>query len=461
MDYDMGGDCGDPPPLVLSTDTALLVDREALAAYGARGPEDVSCCYTAMWRVRPGVAVPDWPRGHTMPPTREGPLFDGITHGDHIRFGDRCEPFFEAAAVVHEFVRVNCTRLGARSMLGYNKVEDNTFPNLVALLSGMSVPELRKTCWGSDNTAHFDACPWVWKRFRREGYVNMFAEDSAWMGLFHYLKRGFVLQPTEYDPRPLLYLGGKHLGRALRRGSHQVCIGQRRELDVLLDYGRKFVRAMQRDRRKFFGIVWGSSMSHDDLNSASAADEAYADYLGDVLATGVLNRTALVFISDHGLRFGDILTTRQGRLEERLPLMYTVLPEWVRRRYPRAVRNLEGNANRLVTLYDVHETLYNYMHLPSLRALEGPPPPPASGAPPPRGRSLFSQIPDDRTCATAGVPKHYCACQTTVAVPADDHRRVRGLRAPPPPDALHFKTQSSLISVPAGCSRWPSSSSAR
>ena len=102
--------------------------------------------------------------------------------------------------------------LGAVEMLGYNKIEDNTFPNLVPLLTNLSIPELRRACWPQD-TVHFDACPFVWRRFSQEGYVNMFAEDAAWMGLFHYERLGFLNQPTEYDPRPLLYRGEHDLGR--------------------------------------------------------------------------------------------------------------------------------------------------------------------------------------------------------------------------------------------------------
>lgn len=64
-----------------------------------------------------------------------------------------------------------------------------------------------------------------------QGYVTMYAEDTAWMGLFHYLSRGFVNQPTDYDARPLMYTGEKNLARG--GGSNaQYCIGQRHQIEV-------------------------------------------------------------------------------------------------------------------------------------------------------------------------------------------------------------------------------------
>ncbi|XP_026286245.2 uncharacterized protein LOC113211922 [Frankliniella occidentalis] len=490
-DYELGA-CDDPPPLVRSTDTTLFVDSEALAAYGVRSPSELRCCYTPMWRVRPNVTVADWRPGLTLPPPhlRKGPLYDGVSYGNDIRFGERCEPFFKPTVVAHEFVRANCAvfpagkgvsrhvdyhafvpvkaprghkggvgdarlavsdnslnvlivgvdsvsrlnfirtmpktrafleqHLGLQGMLGYNKVEDNTFPNLIPLLSGMSVPELRKACWGdaegSTNNAHFDACPWIWKRFNEEGYVNMFSEDTSWMGLFHYYKKGFIQQPTDYDPRPLLFRGETDLARKKNHAGTPVCVGQRYALDVLFDYGLKFASVMRRQRRKFFGIVWGTSLSHDSVNSPVAADEMYARFLADLEATGVLNNTALVFMSDHGLRFGDILTTRQGRLEEKLPLMYVSLPGWVLERYPQAARNLHRNKDRLVTVYDLHVTMHDLMHLSSLET------PRQVSRPYPRGLSMFTPIPPERTCDAAGIPKHYCACQEYDDAPTDEHR---------------------------------------
>jgi hypothetical protein len=41
-----------------------------------------------------------------------------------------------------------------------------------------------------------------------------------------------------------------------------------------------------------------------------------------------LNKTVLIFLSDHGIRFGAIRKTSVGKLEERLPFMFLIFPDW-------------------------------------------------------------------------------------------------------------------------------------
>lgn len=71
----------------------------------------------------------------------------------------------------------------------------------MAVLSGLSVPELRARCWPS--VAHpFDDCPLLWRRFEALGYRTAYAEDEPWMGIFNYIKNGFARQPVHYYMRP-------------------------------------------------------------------------------------------------------------------------------------------------------------------------------------------------------------------------------------------------------------------
>ena len=71
-----------------------------------------------------------------------------------------------------------------------------------------------------------------------------------------------------------------------------------------------------------------------------------------------------IFPSDHGLRFGRILETTLGRHELSLPLLVFFLPAWFRRQFPSFVANLKTNAgNRLVTPFDLHETLKHLLRI--------------------------------------------------------------------------------------------------
>lgn len=57
---------------------------------------------------------------------------------------------------------------GFMSLEGYTKVADNTFPNVVPILTGMFVNQMTKRCWKSPND-EMDKCPFLWKDFKERG----------------------------------------------------------------------------------------------------------------------------------------------------------------------------------------------------------------------------------------------------------------------------------------------------
>lgn len=67
---------------------------------------------------------------------------------------------------------------GFMSLDGYTKVADNTFPNVVPILTGMFVKQMTKRCWKSPND-EMDGCPFLWKDFKQRGiFYKIFNEKS-------------------------------------------------------------------------------------------------------------------------------------------------------------------------------------------------------------------------------------------------------------------------------------------
>ena len=93
---------------------------------------------------------------------------------------------------------------------GYNKIADNTFPNLMAVLTGMNVTQVTSTCFPS-NAKKIDDCPFIWKNYSQRGYLTAYFEDEAELGTFNYAKYGFLNAPTDYYGRPLMIAGVKLL----------------------------------------------------------------------------------------------------------------------------------------------------------------------------------------------------------------------------------------------------------
>ncbi|VDI07058.1 Hypothetical predicted protein [Mytilus galloprovincialis] len=90
-------------------------------------------------------------------------------------------------------------KLGAYVFNGYTKVGHNSYPNLMAFLTGnYSAPFNKKT--------FFDNQPFVWKKFSERGAATMYSEDYPRLSTFNYVARGFNESPGDHYLRPF-YLG--------------------------------------------------------------------------------------------------------------------------------------------------------------------------------------------------------------------------------------------------------------
>ena len=96
-------------------------------------------------------------------------------------------------------------------MYGYNKVGDNTFPNLMAVLTG----QFSNYYWNESirNAKHFDDVPFIWKEFSKQNFTTTLIEDLPRYSLFNFNKIGFVEQPTDYYLRPVSLSIDKQLRR--------------------------------------------------------------------------------------------------------------------------------------------------------------------------------------------------------------------------------------------------------
>ncbi|VVC99870.1 unnamed protein product [Leptidea sinapis] len=293
----------------------------------------------------------------------------------------------------------------AIELYGYNKVGDNTFPNLIPMLLGIRESDLKRTCW-PDRKSTFDNCPFIWNSFKDVGYYTAFGEDSASLGTFNYEKFGFIRNPTDYYLHTFITEAEIYSGNNKDYNSY-ICMGNKYFYDVLLEYIESLTRALRSS--KLFAFFWEVTMSHDFLNYPMLMDASYERFLKQLDLSGYLDNTILIMLSDHGIRWGDIRFTKQGRLEERLPLIQVLLPPTFATTYPAAFENIEINRHRLTTPFDIHATLIDLTNLESInnsnirsRSLA-----PYSGD---RGISLFLPIPSNRTCKMAEIDDHWCTC---------------------------------------------------
>ncbi|EDW17714.2 uncharacterized protein LOC6581510 isoform X2 [Drosophila mojavensis] len=288
-------------------------------------------------------------------------------------------------------------------LAGYNKIDDNTFPNIMALMLGYNLSTAMKRC-NPYTISGLDKCDFIWKLFQKHGFVTAYGEDAIKINTFNYLKKGFQQPPVDYYMRPYLYAAEKLLGGNSVLGMPH-CVGYATEAEHVYNYAQEFARRYHND--SFFGFFWTNTHSHSDISQTSSMDEYLRGYMQRLVAQGTMENSIVVFFSDHGLRFGPTRSTGSGHLEERLPFLFIWLPEFVRKAHPEFVDALNINRNRLTTPYDLHLTLKHILSLTgragSLEDLGG-----AKDCP--HCQSLLLPVPLSRSCEDVAIEDHWCTC---------------------------------------------------
>ncbi|XP_067625153.1 uncharacterized protein [Eurosta solidaginis] len=303
---------------------------------------------------------------------------------------------------------------------GFNKVADDTYPNLIPLLTGLSADEFKLSCAAPRKSRYLDDCPFIWKRFKESGYLTAFLEDVAQTSLFS-ADNIFKQQPTDYYIRPLVEEMEKYITNYYME-NRDFCMAGRRTVDFVLEMIHKLIPFLQTEN--FFSFFWLISMTHDLIYMPKLLDKDFVDLLENFQSSQILNKTIILLISDHGLQYGTFGRTYQGIMEERQPLLIAIYPTWFKQKYSEAVTNMEHNTKRLTTFYDVYATILDILNLNNLlpsilrtRTKEL-----GDIDVMPRGISLFLPVPETRTCENAGIPSHWCTCYQRTEMPTNDLR---------------------------------------
>ncbi|EPB76550.1 hypothetical protein ANCCEY_04329 [Ancylostoma ceylanicum] len=238
-----------------------------------------------------------------------------------------------------------------------------------------------------------DVYPFIWSNFSSAGYVTLYGEDAFAIGTFTYRLKGFRNQPTDHYLRTIFKEYEKIGGN---------CLGSEPLHKTWFRYSREFMQ-VYKDVPRFL-LMHQGLLSHDDINLVEVEDEDLANTLLEMHKSGELDDALVIVMADHGHRFAKLRETHQGQLEERLPFFAISLPKKFRHTEHgmKMYANLMKNKDRLTTPFDIHATLMDILHIPKdLTTVQDTSK---------RSLSLFRPIPDDRTCAQAGVDAHWCTC---------------------------------------------------
>ncbi|XP_012532726.1 uncharacterized protein LOC105834636 [Monomorium pharaonis] len=320
--------------------------------------------------------------------------------------------FYRAMPKTESYLR----ETGWICLKGYNKIGDNTFPNLMAILTGQTPQQAYSRC--KPTVAYkLDNCPFLWHNFRNAGYVTAYGEDETTLNTFNYLKVGFVEPPTDYYLRPYM-LASEKLLKIKKRFNMKYCTGPELSFERIFNYAINFAQTFI--SVPYFGFFWTNTISHDNMNGISSMDTRVLKKFMFLEQEGILNDSMVIFLSDHGMRWGEFRNTFAGWYEERLPYIYIWLPEWFRQENPETYRALAVNQNRLTSPFDLYEMLRDVL------ISGGGDADPSSGCS--TCQSLFTPVPRERGCQDAGVAHHWCTCTAFKSINVNDKIAIGGVQ---------------------------------
>lgn len=282
--------------------------------------------------------------------------------------------------------------------IGYNILGDGTTAQIIPLLTGMHEKELPSTLHQDENNSFVDVYPFIWNHYRHQGYVTGYAEDGPHMGIWTLRLKGFNQTPTDHYMLPFYRLPAT---KAVFNTQYSYCFDNQTSFQFFLSYLRQFWTSYSTEKKFFFAFF--KQYTHDGYEHGSLLDASILNLLHTFNRSPELQHTAVILMSDHGGRFSAARLTPQGTMEERLPLMSFILPSTFRRKYPRAIKVLRMNVNRLTTPLDVHATLLSLLNMNKMNYSE-------TVNVTQRNISLFHIIPSQRTCEHIQLAPHWCSC---------------------------------------------------
>ncbi|XP_059168855.1 uncharacterized protein LOC131950657 [Physella acuta] len=336
--------------------------------------------------------------------------FPFVRVGDYnVTLGDPLKNGFEGLSIVilgfdsmsrmSWLRRLNKTRkyfyetLGAVELEGHNILGDGTTAVMFPMLTGKfewELPECRRNFPGATTLDDF---PFLWHEMKRAGYLTSWANAAPHSAPFNYRMMGFKQPPTDFYTRPF-YLMAQNMSGNLT----QECFGSQSFSQVWFNYFMDIFQVYGERRKFLFHFL--VDMSHDDNNLITKLDDDLKDTVQQLHLGGHLNTTLLILMGDHGARYSEARGSWSGKLEERLPYVSLLFPDWFQKKFPQAMTNLRTNSKRLTTPFDFHETFKDFLEYGGS----------GKGDKRQRGISLFKEIPLDRSCEDAGIAPHWCAC---------------------------------------------------
>ena len=306
--------------------------------------------------------------------------------------------------------------LGGILFQGQHRVGHNSYPNVMALLSGENGGDWPADWPNRTSIYYFDdhRQPMLPSLYQRHGYVTMFLEDLQLFGTLNREGRvGFRNPPAMIYYRAAFWAmikeeWGYLRNRLVGKFGAYACLQEKllhiHQFQVLRDFIDTY------HEEPSFAHLHLNEYLHNDLNMAKLYDKDLKEMLQHLVTTGSINNTFFMILGDHGFQRAEdpFILTEQGKVETNMPALYLLPPAKFKTDKSELHNNLVNNAKKLTSFYDLNQMLRDILALgvgknskDMFANFEG------------HGASLFSNL-TDRTCEEAEIPEEYCSCRDGV-----------------------------------------------
>ncbi|XP_026757883.1 uncharacterized protein LOC113517421 isoform X2 [Galleria mellonella] len=295
---------------------------------------------------------------------------------------------------------------------GFHKVGDNTLPNLMATFTGKNISTISQICSGK-----MDDCNdlLIWSTFKEAGYVTAYGEDYIKLPDTFSKDYVFKRQPTDHYMRTLFLSGETVTG-----GQNLLCAGKESSGQQILNFAFDFSNTYRNE--SFFGVFWLNSYSHNPNSRPQNADKMFENFFNQLTYSGVLSNTFIIFFSDHGIRFGDHRLKVESYYDERMPFLFMWIPTEFRSKNPDLYKAIVINQFRLVTPYDLYNTLIDINKMATCNNTNKDV---SEGCP--NCQSLFEVVSANRTCRDAAINDKWCSCHKLYPLDIEDSSGVKSV----------------------------------
>ena len=183
------------------------------------------------------------------------------------------------------------------------------------------------------------------------------------------------------------------------------CLYGKDSFEYEFEYILQFLEAYKSER-KFFKICFGDG-HESTMEVVKYIDESLSNFLTIILEKYFDNKTAIIFLSDHGAHlpgFQDIFFHKEKIMEKFLAMFFMILPE---NNYNYNKTALKINQQRFITIFDIHDTLLDMINVDKKNYIQMID----------KGQSLFLEINGlKRFCSNYdnNIPDSKCFCKTII-----------------------------------------------